>query len=171
MRTASPALLDYINQVRAQPDASLFMADCYTFTLADGTQLFYTNVDVPVTLDGNTFVANSLRVDGLKYKCSVGLDVDKQTITIVAKPTDLIDGVPALAQIQRGILDGATVRRDRVFLPSWPQPNQPTPAPIGAILLFLGPVGEVKSVGRTTAQVEVNSGTVLLDLNMPRNIY
>ena len=53
---------------------------------------------------------------GLKYKATVGLEVDKQQITIAARPTDLINGAPFLIALRDGAFDGATVQRDRVFL-------------------------------------------------------
>jgi uncharacterized phage protein (TIGR02218 family) len=37
--------------------------------------------------------------------------------------------------------------------------------------LFKGRVGIVDSVGRTSAQITVNSDLVLLDVDMPRNLY
>src|SRR5215471_15887105 len=119
MRSASPQLVAYLNQVRAAPDAQLAMADCYAFALRDGTILAYTNIDKPVTLDGTLYLANALRVDGLKYKSTRGLDVDQQTITIAATSSDLIEGVPALVAIQNGILDGAEITRSRAFLNSF----------------------------------------------------
>jgi uncharacterized phage protein (TIGR02218 family) len=39
------------------------------------------------------------------------------------------------------------------------------------VVLFLGRVGAVDSIGRTTAEITVNSEMVLLDLQMPRNLY
>jgi Uncharacterized conserved protein (DUF2163) len=66
MRAASPALIAYINALRAEPDAQAIVADCYTFTLLTGLILTYTNADLPVTLNGYVYAANSVLVDGLK---------------------------------------------------------------------------------------------------------
>jgi hypothetical protein len=46
MRAATSALVNYINVLRAEPDAQAIMADCYTFTLLTGLILTYTNADV-----------------------------------------------------------------------------------------------------------------------------
>lgn len=46
-----------------------------------------------------------------------------------------------------------------------------TANPIGSVTLFKGRVGTIDSIGRTSAQVTVNSDLVLLDLQMPRNVY
>jgi uncharacterized phage protein (TIGR02218 family) len=39
------------------------------------------------------------------------------------------------------------------------------------VLLFKGRLGNVDQIGRTTAKLTVNSDLVLLDIDMPRNVY
>ncbi len=165
MKSASSALVTFLNGLRAQTDAPLLMADCFTFTLLSGLILTYTNADVPIALNGYTYLANSVLVDGLHYKCSIGLDVDQQKITIAARPTDTIAGVPFLQALRNGAFDGCEVKRERAFLSSW------TAAPIGSVILFKGRMSTVDQIGRTSAEVTVNSDLTLLDLNMPRNLY
>ena len=165
MRPAPPALVAALAAVRAARDAPLIMADCFTLTLRTGTVLTLTNADVPVTLGGTTFLANSILIDGLGFKCALGLDVDEQQVTLAARPTDTIGGVPALTAIHRGALDGCTVRRERAFLTGWSAP------PLGSVVLFQGRVTSVDAVGRTSAMVTVASDLVLLDIDMPRNLY
>ena len=165
MKSASSALISYINGVRGQIDAPLVFADCFTFTLATGTIYAWTNVDYTVTYNGTTFSCIGPLVQGLKFKQSVGLEVDKQQITIVARPTDLISGAPALEAIRSGAFDGATVERDRVFL------TTPAGTVIGGVMLFHGRVSTVDNVGRTSAQIAVASDLVILDYDMPRNLY
>ena len=165
MRTASPALVAFLATLRAGHDAPVLMADCFTLTLRTGTILTITNADVPVVLNGATYLANSILIDGLQYKCAVGLDVDKQKVTISARPTDTIGGIPFLQAIRNGLLDGCEVQRDRAFLTAWGS------APVGSVTLFKGRVSTVDSVGRTTAAVTVASDLVLLDIDMPRNLY
>ncbi len=165
MRTASPALVAFLAALRAQHDAPVLMADCFTLTLRTGTILTYTNADVPVVLNGATFGADSILIDGLQYKCAVGLDVDKQKVTISARPTDTIGGIPFLQAIRNGLLDGCAVQRDRAFLTTWGA------APVGSVTLFKGRVSTIDGVGRTTAAITVASDLVLLDIDMPRNLY
>jgi uncharacterized phage protein (TIGR02218 family) len=165
MKSASAALVSYLNTLRTQNDVPVLMADCFTFALLDGLILTYTNADVPIALNGFTFLANSVLVDGLNYKCSIGLDVDQQKITIGARPTDTVQGVPFLQAFANGAFDGCEITRERAFLSAW------NAAPIGSVILFKGRVGEVTSIGRTSAEVTVNSDLTLLDLNMPRNLY
>ena len=122
MRTAPPALAAFLAGLRAQRDAPVLMADCYTLALRTGATLAVTNADVPVTLNGPPFRADSLLVDGLDYRCAVGLDVDKQKITILARPGDTVGGIPFLQAVLNGVLDGCAVRRDRAFLTTWNTP-------------------------------------------------
>jgi uncharacterized phage protein (TIGR02218 family) len=165
VRAASTALINMLNAVWATPDAQVLMADCYTLTLRTGLILTYTDADVPIALNGYSYLANSVLVDGLKFKCAVGLDVDQQQITISAKATDTINGVPFLEAIRNGVFDGCEIQREKAFLTSW------TATPVGSVILFKGRVGTIDAIGRTTAQITVNSDLVLLDLNMPRNLY
>lgn len=165
MRQASQAVIDLINSIRAASDVEQIVVDCFTFTFADGSALYFTNADIDVNVGGTIFLGNSIRVDGLKFKCSVGLSVDKQKITIVAAQTDLIKGTAALAAIANGVLEGCFITRERAFLSSWSEPA------IGSVELFKGRVGTVDGVGRTTANVTVNSDLVLLDVQMPRKLY
>jgi len=165
MKSISTALLDHINALRANRDAPAIIAECFTITLTSGLILTYTSADVPITMNGYTFVVNSLLIDGLQYKSAIGLDVDSQQITISARVSDTIGGIPFLHAIRNGLLDGATIKRERAFLSSWDA------APIGSVVLFSGRVATVDNVGRTTATVTVNSELTLLDLNMPRNLY
>ena len=165
MRIASAALINYLNGLRAQSDAPALGADCYTLTLLGGAVLTYTNADVPIALNGQMYLANSVLISGLKFKCSVGLSVDQQQITISARPVDTISGVPFLAAVRNGVLDGCEIQRERAFLSSW------SAEPIGSVILFKGRVSTVDKVGRTTAEITVASDLTLLDLNMPCNLY
>ncbi len=165
MRATTPALASVLAARRASKDAALLMADCYTFTLRSGLILAVTNADVPIALNGTLFAADSLLVDGLAFKCATGLDVDQQRVTIAARATDTVGGVPFLVALQRGLFDGCALQRERVFLQAWGSP------PIGSVVLFKGRVTSIDEVGRTSAQVTVASDLVLLDVDMPRNLY
>ena len=165
MKTASGAVIAALNAARAAPDAILAFAECFTITLATGEVLTWTNVDLPVAYNGAIFSASGPLVQGLKYKASVGLEVDKQQITIAARPTDLINGSPALNAIREGAFDGATVQRDRVFLTAIGGEV------IGGVTLFHGRVSTIDAVGRTSATLTVASDLVILDYDMPRNLY
>ena len=167
MKPASSTLISFLNQMRGANDSQLVMADAFTFTLRSGLILCYTNIDVTFTYDGNTYFANSILIDGLKYKASVGLEVDQQQITVAALSTDTITGgAPFLQALRDGTFDGCEIERDRVFFS-----DRIGGTAIGAVTLFKGRLGTVDQIGRTSAKLTVNSDLVLLDIDMPRNIY
>jgi uncharacterized phage protein (TIGR02218 family) len=167
MKPASSALIAYLNAARATADAQFLFADAFTFTLRSGLILCYTNADVTFAYNDATFLANSILIDGLKYKASVGLEVDQQQITIAALSTDTITGgAPFLQALRDGAFDGCEIERDRVFFS-----DRIGGTAIGAVTLFKGRLGTVDQIGRTSAKLTVNSDLVLLDIDMPRNIY
>ena len=171
MKTISPALVTYLNALRPTSDAPLYVAELFTITLSTGTILTYCDVDQPVAWNGFVYLANSLLISGLKYKCSAGLNVDKHQITIAARPTDTLGGIPFLQALQQGVFDGATIQREKAFFSSWQVGNTGQLIPIGTVILFLGRVANIDEIGRTTAKITVASDLTLLDIDMPRNVY
>ena len=165
MRAASTALINFLNAARANPDAPIAFADAFTFTLASGDVLTYVNTDQSIAYDGVTYSATGPLVQGLKYKTAVGLDVDKQQITIAARPSDTVSGNPVLNMLREGAFDGARISRDRLFMTALGT------IPIGIINLFSGRISTIDQVGRTSAKVTVASDLVVLDYEMPVNIY
>ena len=165
MKTTSASVLAAINTARKALDAPIAFAECFKFTLASGAMLAWTNVDVALVFNGVTYSATGPLVQGLKYKASVGLEVDKQQITIAARPSDLLSGNPILNAIREGAFDGAAVQRDRVFMSS------AGGSVIGGVKLFVGRVATIDAVGRTQAQLTIASDLVVLDYDMPRNLY
>ncbi len=164
MRTISPALLAFLNAARVR-DFPVTMADCYTLTLVTGGTFYFTDYDVSVVWNGNTFVAESMLIKGFKFKVATGLEVDRQQITILPQPGSTFNGSPWLNVIRDGAFDGAQIQRDRVFI------DPALPGGIDGLTLFKGRVSTVDKVGRTSAQVTVASPLVVLDYYMPRNIF
>ncbi len=165
MKATTGAVTTLINAARAAPDAPIAFAECFTFTTTTGTVYAWTNVDYPVTYNGLTFLCTGPLVAGLKYKGTVGLDVDKQQIAIAARPTDLINGAPFLIALRDGAFDGAEVVRYRVFL------TEPAGSVIGGVIMFRGKISTVDTVGRTRAAITVASDLVILQYDMPRNLW
>ena len=165
MKATTGAVTTLINAARAAPDAPIAFAECFTFTTKTGTVYAWTNVDYPVTYNGLTFLCTGPLVAGLKYKGTVGLDVDKQHIAIAARPTDLVNGAPFLIALRDGAFDGAEVVRYRVFL------TEPAGSVIGGVIMFRGKISTVDTVGRTRATITVASDLVILQYDMPRNLW
>jgi hypothetical protein len=165
MKKTTAAVINLIDAARAATDAPIAFAECFTFITTTGTQYTWTNVDYDVHFDGFIFLANGPLVSGLKYKGSIGLEVDKQQITIAARPTDVVNGAPFLIALRDGAFDGAPVYRDRVFL------TGPARTVVGGARMFQGRISTVDNVGRTQATVTVASDLVILDYDMPRNLF
>ena len=165
MKSTTTAVTNLINAARAAPDAPIAFAECFTFISTVGTTYTWTNVDYPVIYNSATFLANGPLVQGLKFKQTVGLEVDKQQVTISARPTNLINGAPFLVALRDGAFDGASVQRDRVFL------TGPNGSVVGGVTLFKGRISTVDQVGRTSATVTIASDLVILDYDMPRNLF
>jgi uncharacterized phage protein (TIGR02218 family) len=165
MKQTSTAVITLINAARVASDAPIAFAECFTFITTTGTVYTWTSVDYDVVFNGFIFNASGPLVSGLKYKGSVGLEVDKQQITIAARPTDLIGQAPFLIALRDGAFDGAPVYRDRVFL------TAPGGAVVGGVRLFQGRISTVDNVGRTQATLTVASDLVILDYDMPRNLF
>jgi uncharacterized phage protein (TIGR02218 family) len=165
MKATTSAVTNLISAARSSPDAPIAFADCFTFTTTSGTLYTWTNFDLPIPYNGYTFLADGPLVSGLKYKGTVGLEVDKQQLTIAARPTDLINGAPFLIALRDGAFDGADVQRDRAFL------TAPNGSVVGGATLFKGRISTVDAVGRTQATVTVASDLVILDYDMPRNLF
>src|SRR5271165_3541289 len=165
MKATTTAVTNLINAARAAPDAPIAFADCFQFTSTVGTVYAWTNVDYPVTYNGLTFLCTGPMINGLKYKGSVGLEVDKQQMTIAARLTDTINGAPFLTALRDGAFDGAAIIRYRVFL------TAPGGTVVGGVIMFQGRISTVDHVGRTQATVTVASDLVILDYAMPRNLY
>jgi uncharacterized phage protein (TIGR02218 family) len=166
MKPASTALINFLAAKRASGDSTLLFADCYSFALKSGTTLNYTSIDVPVTIAGVTFVANSVQVQGLNYKATIGLEDEGQQVTLLAGPDDLVDGAPFLQALRNGAFDGCTVTRQRVFFPDYLGGTQ-----VGTVTLFAGLISTVDKIGTVSAEVTIASDLKLLDLDMPRNLY
>ena len=165
MKQTTAAVISLVNAARAAQDSPIAFAECFTFITTAGSQYTWTNVDYDITYNGFVFSANGPLVSGLKYKGIVGLEVDKQQITIAARPTDVINGAPFLIALRDGAFDGAPVYRDRVFL------TAPQGSVVGGVRLFQGRVSTVDNVGRTQATLTVASDLVILDYDMPKNVF
>lgn len=172
MKAASPTLIAYLNAARASRDAPLIFADAFVLALKNGTTLCYGNSSITFNFTnypaGTNYTAlgNSVLISGLKYKASIGLSVDSQQLTIGAKSTDTVNGVPFLQALKNGVFDGTEITRYRVFFS-----DRMGGSAVGAVLLFKGRLGQIQNLGRTTATLTVNSDLVLLDIDMPRNLY
>jgi uncharacterized phage protein (TIGR02218 family) len=165
MKPVSPALKAYLAAQIASPSPSFAFAECFTITLANGQTLYSTSADAPITYNGNTFVANGLIVQGLKYRASVGLDIDQQDIKLAAPSGWTLDGAPLMFAILNGAFDNATIQRDRAFFSDYVGGTL-----VGGVTMFKGRFLGINA-GAIVADATVANDLVLLNQNMPRNVF
>ncbi len=169
MKPVSDAMIQLILTQR-----QFAIAELFTVRLRSGLEFYYTNSDVPFTISGTTYLANTLRFEGLQYKLSVGLEVDEQTLKIDAYPDDTLGTATFIAGVEQGLLDGATIIRKRAF---WTATPGVAPfllyqsTPLQVVTLFTGLVSEIEKIGRTHVELKVKSPLKLLEIDMPRNTY
>lgn len=168
MKPVPPAL-----QTIMQNSESLPFAECFELSTSNAQTFYYTNLDIPVQIGTTYYYANSVRVEGMKFKLQVGMSVDEQDISAYALPTDLVNNVPFLQALRKGVFDGGFVKRVRAFFDpaAWPPNPGDAPTALGSVQLFYGRISTITSVGRTQADMKVKSLLVLLDAGMPRNAY
>lgn len=160
-------------EVIAAMDSGQFVfADCYTITPKVGDPLRYTAVqeDVSVVpLDGAirvTYEARKVLIQGLLVKTSVGIEVDQQQVQLDYSADLVYQSYLSWPQaLLTGRLDGATIRRDRFIATSFKDPW------LGGMPMFLGLVSSLSMVGRQTATVNVKSDLVVLDVQMPQDLF
>lgn len=168
MQPVPPGFVNFL-----QTNQRMLIGELYTFTLQDGSVDFFTNLDVSVLYQGNTYKGNAIRIEGLKYKREVGWQVDEQEISISAFPGETLMGASFFTALESGLLDGAYFKRQRAF---WAA-NDGRPwidyqaYPRAVVTLFIGRVSTIDKIGRTQAQIKVKSPLSLLDIDMPRNTY
>jgi hypothetical protein len=148
-------------------------AEAITIVPKVGDTILYTNgqrdVSVVPIIGGPgrvTYQAGKVIVKGLRYKTAIGVEVDEQTIDMAYSDEILYQGFLTWPEaLKQGRLDGADIRRDRYFAESWDSPW------IAGIRMFAGKVSNLDKVGRMSATINVKSDLVLLNIQMPKDLW
>jgi uncharacterized phage protein (TIGR02218 family) len=159
MKAASPSLIALLNG-----GADFQMVDLWTITLVGGAVIRWSGGDVPIVSGGHVYALGPL-IERQDISEKIGLDVTTVDMAITASPDDLINGVPIIPFIRGHGFDGANVRLDRAFLTDWGLPV------VGTVLRFSGRVTAISAITGDGATITVSSWTVLLNANMPANLY
>lgn len=123
----------------------------------------FTTFDQDVTVDGNVYDADGALFDRSRVRQTVGVEVDKLSLRVNATNSMTLLGKPFMSAVTAGILDGATLKLDRLYMDS-------SMTPQGVVNMFNGRVSTVKT-SRSLIEMEVSSDLELLNVNMPRNLY
>jgi uncharacterized phage protein (TIGR02218 family) len=157
MKSASAGLIALLNS------DTFIMADLITLTLIDASVYRYTSADIDLIVSGNTF-SKALKFKRGRTRLVVGVEVDTLDLDIYPESSNLIGGVPFLQALARGVLDGAQILLERVFMPTWGDTSA------GTLILFSGRVSDIE-FSRTEARLSIKSDLELLNVKLPRTVY
>ena len=110
------------------------------------------------------FDGSSILIDRGTLRSVIGTQVDTLDVTVTASPTHMIGTTPWLQAAKIGLLDGASLKLERCFMPTFGDTS------LGTVILFSGAVAEVDA-GRNQAVLRINSDLHMLNRQMPRNLY
>ena len=163
---------EYINAI--QSTSRFIVAHLYQFTSISGENDYFTDLDWNITYNEVIWKGSSLRIDGLRRKTAVGLEVDEQSVKIYALPTDTLFGANFLTAAETGLLDGCLITRYRAV---WSVVtgnlfyDVSNNAPLQVFTMFTGYTSKIDKGGQTGIELKFKSPLVKLELNMPRNYY
>lgn len=157
MRTASTALMTFLATAKKAT-----IVDLYTFTLIDGSIYRYCTGQIDVVSEGHTYSSSGLLIKRNGIRLSRGVQVDALELEIYPDGAT-IGGIPWLAAVRNGALDGAQLKLERLFCSNWA-------TPVGLITLFVGTVGVI-TLGRSAANVKVVSMFEKFNIQWPYNVY
>ena len=164
MKVASAATLAILNNSQNVP---VKRADCYTFTLKNGTVLRFTSADIALTIGGFTFGIGPV-ISRTLTRQSLDLNVDTIDIDIYtggrAGDATQVNGKPMIQQFIAGLFDGATVTVQKAFLTSW------TDTSPGLVNWFSGHISDIQC-GLMSIKIKVSALTDALNQQMPNVVY
>jgi uncharacterized phage protein (TIGR02218 family) len=158
MKTATPELIAYLAN-----ETEYIFAELYTITLVGGYVVRYTDCDVDLPYNGNTYQRFDIKRDSIKS--SIGISVDEMKVRVSPEPTATLNGAPWISAARLGALDSAWLLVQRIYMPTVGDMS------LGAIHKFEGRIANVNRVSRSGAEIMVRSPTEGLDVSMPRNLY
>ena len=156
MKSAGTPLINFLAN-----NTNMLMADLYTITCRNGQVLRYTGADINITTsDARLFVCRDVLLTGAKMQDTRGLNVNNSDVTAIPSPTSNINGIPFIQAAVNGVLDRATIKRERVFMPTWGDTS------LGTVTIFLGEITDVEPT-RTNVVLKCKDLTNLLNIQMP----
>jgi len=159
MKSASSALITLLDS-----GTDFQRADLWTFTLSGGTVIRWSGADIPLSANGHPYALGP-GIDHGKISTKRGLENATMAVTITADDNDTINGVPLLQFAVGHGFDLANVSLDYGYTPDWAS------AIIGTLNGFTGRVTSVDAIEGNQIQMTVTAWTVLLDAQMPTNLY
>ncbi len=157
MKEVTRDLSDYLMSVK-----NITSCNLYDLKYATGEVERFTDADIDLVFDGNTYFHNRLLFAAEQIKINSTVVVDSMTVTITAGKEDTLRYKQALKQANDGILDRASLKLRRAFFRNT--------AVVGTIPLFSGNV-EVKSAGGLSLKLTIKANTQGLNVDFPVRKY
>lgn len=145
----------------------LLKCDLYTFTLANGTVLYYTDAPQNIVYNGHTFLsgAESNTTPGFKrgaIKLELGLQAGSLEVDMLYDGSTLLLGSTPGAFANAGGFDYAKVQIDKLLTASFSDTSN------GVVNLWTGIVSDIKADGGKVS-LTVSGQTIFLQGSFPRN--
>ena len=157
----APAMRKVLGTFPTWHDA-IALADLWTIAPINGAVMRFTSSDIPITVNGQTFLTGPLIKRGATRLTST-LEVDTLDVTIETGGTVMFGGIPFSHAATNGALDGATVKLERAFMRVWGSVD-------ATVHLFEGRVSAIDP-RHTEVVIQVKSLLEILDSKWPRNLY
>ena len=184
MKPANSAMMSFLDSLQGT-DSESFMANCFTFTLADGTVLTITDADCTIILTRPAFPGDPgsgqasfypggavpyVLLEGLKW--GIGTEADTINISFHVPAGLTVGGAPFIGSFTDGAWDNALVQIERVYSPLFAgQPNAATFATLGSVPLFLGNISDITQIDRMSVRFEVKDRRELFNIPTPYNYF
>ena len=160
-RTISAAALAYL-----ATGAPVYPADLFTITFIGGSPIVrWTSTDIPITINGNTWVAQSPNLERTSLTVRNTVEVPELKVNLYALDNDFSGGANIKQQIHQGAFDGARLKLERLVMPT---PGDLSLGP--PTLMFDGRVGQVQ-VTAVGATIQAKGDVVVMNQYAPRNIF
>jgi uncharacterized phage protein (TIGR02218 family) len=162
MKNVTAAMIAFLESTAVE---SIYKADLIEIALIDGTVLYVTNGQMPITYGGNVYNATGLgQWQRGRISTKLGLQGTTMDLSVVADDLTLVPGRPCsiIQGINLGLFDGATVTVLTAYMPTYGDTS------LGVETKFVGQWGQTRKIGRTSAEVECQSFLFLLNQQMPR---
>ncbi len=158
MKTATNTLINNLKN-----NSQFYRADCWTFTLTDGTVLTFTTYDKPITApDTRVFSPTKLGLKRTSISDKIGLEITTLQFTITARDQDTIEGIPAIQFLAGGGFTGAIVKLETaVMLAS-------TDASAGLVVEGVWEILGADEIGRSSAKFTASALTNRLKQMIPK---
>lgn len=142
----------------------MWSADLFTLSLPDATTYYWTSADQDVTANGHVFSALGPAIERSTWAAKNTTEVPTMDIQLYSTGLDFGTGNNIKFQMHAGLLDGAYMLLERVFMPVFGDTT------LGTVVLFGGLVGEIQ-ITSLGAKITCTASNVQLEQNLPRRTY